>query len=403
MSLQLCFSRWIEADSQLWVLQMKRVWSIEFQCRKHTMAPWQTFPCNLARFWKEGLDGWCAISSVSVWCLLKESALLRDDDCHEEEKEDNADVDIDVDDVADQLMRICLVSRGMSISAGPKWWSSRLILSSPGAVPLIADVFGIWFSQVFLPLEVWKRFLRLLSLSLPLCFRFILFSCNSTRQGWRACSRGKRHHEAWVCLGAPGDWERGMWMGSDKWLTYRSAGVWFDSCQRSLWKAGYSRDRHWWVSTTWQTEISPWRQTDTAGMATMEMWKLHIWNRYLERRNNGSMMIHAFWAEMILASRLHSLERFIVGRCRFEALGWLWQDQVLLRLYLLRGGWCWCARWQKDTKSDYLEWIFNAKPVLKIHGCWCAPNLGGLHRDVFVSSLGTHFDRSFPLKDRHTY
>jgi len=29
---------------------------------------------------------------------LKESALLRDDDCHEEEKEDNVDVDIDVDD-----------------------------------------------------------------------------------------------------------------------------------------------------------------------------------------------------------------------------------------------------------------------------------------------------------------
>ncbi len=43
----------------------------------------------------------------------------------------------------------------MSISAGPKRWSSRLILSTFGAVPLIADDFAIWFSQALLPLQAW--------------------------------------------------------------------------------------------------------------------------------------------------------------------------------------------------------------------------------------------------------
>ena len=127
--------------------------------------------------------------------------------------------------------------------------------------------------------------------------------------------------------------------------------------------------------------------------------KLHLdgqilhgnYERY-ERRKNGNIEIHDPYLLSrsdlsFKVSQSRKVHRSIVGRCRFEALGWLWQDQVVLRFYLLRGGWWWCNRWQHVK-----------------HRFWCAQNPGGLHRDVFVSSLGTHFERSFPLNNiQYTY
>ena len=179
MSLQLCLSRCIEADSQLWVVQMNSSW-------KHCIPMSQAHHDPLAnlslrpRQVLERRPGWlmCSlpwISSVSVWCLV-----TQDSDCCWRNlhclrtmivmKKKKTTLILmmlmmlqtDIDLVAsNQLMRISLVSRGMSISAGPKWWSSCLILSSPGAVPLIADVFGIWFSQALNSVIFSQWFLRL--------------------------------------------------------------------------------------------------------------------------------------------------------------------------------------------------------------------------------------------------
>ena len=156
--------------------------------------------------------------------------------------------------------------------------------------------------------------LRLLSFipSLSLSIAFILSSCDSTRQGWRFCSRGKRHHQAWLCLGAPGDRERSgeaMWMAHDKRSTY---------CE------------HFWAN--WNFTL-----TDRYCMETMK-------DTSEEKMETLKSMIHTFWAEVTLAalaSQSRKVHRSIVGRCGFEALGWLWQDQVVLR-----GGWWWCNRWQ---------------------------------------------------------
>ena len=240
-------------------------------------------------------------------------------------------------------------------SDGAPVWSSAVSGQSRWS-----DAFVIWFSEALLPLQVWIQHVFSndfsdFSLSLPLSLFLIAFihsiflRFNPARLAI-LFQRKTPPPSVSVPRCAWGSGEA-MWMGNDKWSTY---------CE------------HFWAN--WNFTLMP----DRYCMETMKDTLSE------EKMETLKSMNHTFWAEVTLAalaSQSRTVHRSIVGRCGFEALGWLWQDQVVLRFYLLQGGWWWCNRWQ-HVKHRF-----------------CAQNPGGLHRDVFVSSLGTHLERSFPLKD----
>ena len=89
----------------------------------------------------------------------------------------------------------------LAVSGQSRW--SRMFLQSDSVRPCSLSKFE--FSMFFRTTSQTSFFH---SPSLSLSIAFILSSCDSTRQGWRSCSIGKRHRQAWVCLGAPGDRER---------------------------------------------------------------------------------------------------------------------------------------------------------------------------------------------------